>query len=350
MKTVKTFVRSVALAGKAAISRGIGAAVVVCALGPAGMALAQQGVQQGVQQDVAVYRVRPNLYMISGAGANIGVQVGPDGVVVVDTGTQEASAAVLAEIRKLSDQPIRYIINTSADAGNVGGNATIAKAGQSIFSGVSGPRSEFVKGMTGGLASILAHENVLTRMSAPTGKASPFPSDAWPSEAFSTNRRYLYLNHEGIEVLHQPAAHSDGDSVVFFRSSDVVMAGDILDTTRFPVIDVEKGGGIQGEIDALNKLIELAIPPIPFIFQEGGTFVIPGYGRIYDQADVVEYRDMIVILRDVIQDMMQRGMTLDQIKAANPALPYQGQYGAKSGSWTTDNFIEAVYKSLVAKK
>jgi cyclase len=328
-----------------AVTCALAAAVLVGALVAARVAHAQQA-----SPNVEVFRVRPNFYMISGAGANIGVQVGPDGLVVVDSGTQEASTAVLAEIRKLSDQPIRYIINTSADADSVGGNATVARAGQSIFSGVSGPRSGFVKAMTGGLASVLAHENVLTRMSAPTGKASPFPSDAWPSEAFSTDRRYLYLNHEGIEVLHQPAAHTDGDSLVFFRSSDVVMAGNILDTTRFPVIDVEKGGSIQGEIDALNKLIELAIPSIPFIFLEGGTFVIPGHGRIYDQADVVEYRDMIVILRDVIQDMIQRGMTLDQIKAANPALPYEKQYGAKSGPWTTADFIGAVYKSLAAKK
>jgi glyoxylase-like metal-dependent hydrolase (beta-lactamase superfamily II) len=336
----------VGAAAKAIFSRGIGAAALVCALAPVGVLFAQQG----AQRDIAVYQVRPNFYMISGAGANIGVQFGSDGVVVADTGTQEASAAVLAEIRKLSDKPVRYIINTSADADSAGGNATIAKAGQSIFSGVSGPRSDFVKAMTGGLASIVAHENVLTRMSAPTGKASPFPSDGWPSEAFATNRRYLYLNHEGIEVLHQPAAHSDGDSVVFFRGSDVVMAGDILDTTRLPVIDVERGGGIEGEIDALNRLIELAIPSVPFIFQPGGTYVIPGHGRIYDQADIVEFRDMIVILRDVIQDMKQHGMTLAQIQAANPVLPYEKQYGAKSGAWTTNNFIEAVYKSAAVKK
>jgi cyclase len=352
MKTVKTVVRSgkpsvkaivkrLALAANVVFPGGICAAILVCVAGTAGVAFAQE---------IAVFQVRPNFFMISGAGANIGVQVGPDGAVVVDSGTEETSAAVLAEIRKLSDLPIRYLINTSADADSVGGNATLARSGQSIFSGVSGPRSEFVKAMTGGLASILAHENVLTRMSAPTGKASPFPSDAWPSEAFATNRRYLYLNHEGIEALHQPAAHSDGDCFVFFRSSDVVMAGNILDTTRLPVIDVEKGGGIQGEIDALNKLIELAIPSIPFIFLEGGTLVIPGHGRIYDQADIVEYRDMIVILRDVIQDMMKRGMTLAQIQSANPVLPYEKQYGAKSGPWTTNDFVEAVYKSLAAKK
>ena len=253
---------------------------------------------------------------------------------------------MLAEIRKLSDQPIRYIVNTSADPDVAGGNGAVSKAGQSIFAGVAGPRSDFVKAMTGGAASILAHENVLARLSASSGKSS----DGWPTEAFPGNRKYLYMNHEGIEVLHQPAAHTDGDSFVFFRASDVVMAGNILDTTRFPVIDVEKGGTIQGEIDALNRLIDIAIPPIPFIFSEGGTFVIPGHGRIYDQADVVEYRDMISILRDVIQDMKARGMTLDQVKAANPTLSYEKQYGAKSGKWTTDDFVEAVYKTVAAKK
>jgi glyoxylase-like metal-dependent hydrolase (beta-lactamase superfamily II) len=250
----------------------------------------------------------------------------------------------------LSNQPIRYIIDTSADADHVGGNEAIAKAGQTIFTGASGPGADFAKAMTGGAVSILAYETVLSRMSAPTGRAAPFSTGAWPTETFEDNPKDIYFNHEGIEVLHQPAAHTDGDSFVFFRSSDVVMAGDVLDATRFPVIDLEKGGGIQGEIDALNRLIDLAVSPVPFAFEQGGTRVIPGHGRIYDQADVVEYRDMIVIIRDVIQDMMQRGMTLDQIKAANPVLPYEKQYGAKSGPWTTNNFIEAVYMSLAAKR
>jgi len=305
---------------------------------------------QEKQKSLDVQHVRPNFYVISGAGANIGVQVGTDGLVLVDAGAKEASAQVLAEIRKLSNQPIRYIIDTSVDADHVGGNEAISKAGETIFAGASGPGAGFVKAMTGGAASILAFETVLARMSAPTGKTAPYPADAWPTETFHDNPKTIYFNHEGIEALHQPAAHSDSDSFVLFRSSDVVMAGDILDATRFPVIDLEKGGSIQGEIDALNRLIDSAIAPIPFVFQEGGTYVIPGHGRIYDQADVVEYRDMIVIIRDVIEDMLKRGMTLDQIKAADPVLPYEKQYGAKSGPWTTNNFVEAVYKSLAAKK
>jgi cyclase len=303
---------------------------------------------QGTEK-IEVLRIRPSFYVIAGAGGNIGVQIGADGVVLVDTGTKDASAQVIAEIRKLTAKPIRYIINTSADADHVGGNSDLAKAGQSIYV-AEGRQAEFIQAMTGGAASVLAHENVLIRMSAPTGKSSPFPSDAWPTETFAGADKRLYFNHEGIEVLHEPAAHTDGDSLVFFRISDVVMAGNILDTRRFPVINLEEGGSIQGEIDALNHLIKLAIPPGPFVFQQGGTFVVPGYGRICDQSDVVEYRDMLVIIRDVVKDMMQRGMTLEQIEAAAPAKPYAQEFGSEPGPSSTNAFIEAVYKSLAAKK
>lgn len=300
-------------------------------------------------EKLEVLRLRPDFYVINGAGGNIGVQIGVNGVVLVDSGAKGTSAQVLTEIRKLTDKPIRYIINTSADADHVGGNAELAKAGRSIYT-AEGNQAAFIKAMTGGAASIMAHENVLIRMSAPTGKVSPYPGEAWPNETFSTDHRNFYFNSEGIEVLHQPAAHTDGDSVVYFRISDVVMAGNIFDTERFPAININAGGSIQGEIDALNRLIRLAIPPGPFIFEQGGTFVIPGHGRICDQADVVEYRDMVVIVRDVVKDMMQRGMTLEQIKAASPAKPYEKEYGSETGPSSTSAFIEAVYKSLAVKK
>jgi glyoxylase-like metal-dependent hydrolase (beta-lactamase superfamily II) len=185
-------------------------------------------------------------------------------------------------------------------------------------------------------------------MSAPSGKASPFPDDALPTEAFYSKRYTLRMNDEAIEVLYQPAAHSNADSFVFFRGSDVVVAGDVIDKTRFPVIDIANGGSIQGEIDALNKLIELAIPPTPFIYKGVGTYVIPGHGRLCEQMEVVDYRDMVVIVRDVIADMIKQGMTLDQIKAASPAKPYETQYGRQEGS--TNAFVEAIYKSLTGKK
>ncbi len=316
----------------------------VCATCPTTLA-------QTSSESIEVIRIRPNFYMLAGAGGNIGVQIGSEGVVLVNAGAPGASDQVLNAIQKLTDQKIRYIIDTSADPDFVGGNAKLAKAGLSIFPASNPGREEFERLMTnGGAASILAHEKVLLRMSAPTGKVAAFPSEAWPTESFAERRKYIYLNHEPIEIFHHPAAHTDGDSIVFFRISDVVVTGDILDTTRFPVIDVGKGGSVQGEIDALNHVIELAISPVPFIYEEGGTYVIPGHGRVCDQLDVVEYRDMVVVIRDTIADMLKRGMTLDQIKAADPAKPYEHQYGSASGPWTTNDFVEAVYKSLAGKQ
>jgi cyclase len=301
---------------------------------------------------VETLRVGPNFYMIAGAGGNIGVQVGPDGVVLVDAGTEQASGRVLAAIKKLTDQPIRYIIDTSADADQVGGNGPLSRAGRSIYATSPEPLGgESGKEFTNNYAAtILAPESLLLRVSAPSGKVSALPNDSWPSETFAEKRKFIYLNHEGIEILRQPAAHGDTDSIVFFRGSDVIAAGDIVDATQFPVIDLEKGGGIQGEIAALNHIVDLAVRPIPFVYEKGGTYIIPGHGRIYQQADVVEYRDMIVIIGDIIQDMIKKGMTLDQIKEASPAKPYERQYGSSSGPWTTNNFVEAVYKSLTKKQ
>jgi len=303
--------------------------------------------QQAPGTNLEVLQIRPNFYMIAGAGGNIGFQFGADGVVVVDSGSASSANAVVDAIKKVTTQPIRYVINTSADTDHVGGNAAVAKAGQTLFTqgGGAGIGADFL----GGAASILSVEQVLTRMSAPGAQPSRFPLAAWPTETFHQPRKYLYLNGEGIEVFHQPAAHTDGDAIVFFRRSDVVVAGDILDTTRFPVIDIAKGGSIQGEIAALQKLVDTAIPSVPIVSREEGTLIIPGHGRICDQLDVVEYRDMVTIIRDRVRDMVKKGMTLEQVKAAKPTADYDGRFGATSGRWTTDQFIEAAYRSLAPK-
>jgi glyoxylase-like metal-dependent hydrolase (beta-lactamase superfamily II) len=299
--------------------------------------------QEGDSLDVV--KVRKNFYMIAGAGGNIGVQIGSDGVVLVNSGTTQAADRVLAAIKKLTDLPIRYVINTDAGADFVGGNEKLAKAGYTIFTNALG-NAGFASAMTsGGAASILAHESVLNRMTR-----DGYSNAAAPSEAFFAARKPLRMNDEGIEVLYQPAAHSDADSFVLFRASDVVVTGDVMDMTRFPVLDLAHGGTIQGEIDALNRLIELTIAPTPFIYKDVGTYVIPGHGRLAEQMEVVDYRDMVVTMRDRIADLMMQKKTLDQIKAARPALPYETRYGSKTGPWTTDAFIEAVYKSLNAGK
>jgi glyoxylase-like metal-dependent hydrolase (beta-lactamase superfamily II) len=297
--------------------------------------------------NLEVLQLRPNFYMIAGAGGNIGFQVGVDGIVVVDTGLASSADAVVAAINKVTAKPIRYVINTSADPDRVGGNATVARAGQTLFTGSGG--AGLAANFLGGGASILSVEQVLTRMSGPSGRPSPFPIDAWPTETFNEPRKYMYLNGEGIEIFHETAAHTDGDAIVFFRRSDVVVAGDVFDTRRFPVIDIAKGGSIQGEIAALQKLVDTAIPSVPIVSREEGTLIIPGHGRICDQLDVVDYRDMVTIIRDRVRDLMKQGLTLEQVQAASPAQGYIRRYGSDSGSWTTNDFIEAIYRSLREK-
>jgi cyclase len=295
------------------------------------------GIVVSAQTDLDVIRIRDNVFMVAGAGANITVQFGTDGAVVVDAGTPRNADAVVAAIKKITPQPIRYVIDTSDDADHVGGNEKIAKAGRTLFQ----TNNQLAEGMTnGGAAAILAAEGVLRRMSAPTGKASAYPTASWPTETYDQKRKYMYLNGEGIEVLHQRAAHTDADSVVFFRRSDVVAAGDVLDLDRFPVIDVARGGSVQGEIDALNRLIDLAIPSVPLVSQEGGTYVVPGHGRLCDQLDVVEYRDMVTIVRDRVEDLMKKGRSLEQVKAADPAAGYNARYGASAA------FVESIYNGI----
>jgi cyclase len=289
-----------------------------------------------------VVKVRKSFYMIAGAGGNIGAQIGSDGVVLVNSGAAAASDQVLVALKKLTDLPIRYIINVDAGADFVGGNEKLSRAGYTIFTNALGNLAA-LQAMTGGGASILSHDSVLRRMA--TAKPA-YSSSAQPNEAFFTPRKAIRMNDEGIEILYQPAAHSNADSFAMFRSSDVVVTGDVMDTTRFPVIDLANGGSIQGEIDALNRLIDLTIAPTPFIYKDVGTYVIPGHGRLCEQMEVVDYRDMVVLIRDVVADLIRQGKTLDQITVARPALPYETRYGSQTGSWTTNAFIEAVYKSL----
>lgn len=290
--------------------------------------------------EVHVLPVQGNIYMLVGAGGNITVQIGSDGVLLVDAGFAQMSGKVLAAVRQLSDAPIRYIIDTHVHADHTGGNEALAKAGSTIAGGnVLGN----IGASAGDQAQIIAFQTVLDRMAEPSGGQPAAPAGAWPTETYTTPERKLYFNGEGIVMMHIPAAHTDGDTMVFFRRSDVLSTGDIFVTDGYPVIDLARGGNIQGIIAGLNRIIEIAIPANE---QEDGTLVIPGHGRLCDVADVVFYQEMVTIIRDRIEDMIKRGMTLEQVKAARPTRDYDPRYGATSGFWTTDQFVEAVYKSL----
>lgn len=296
---------------------------------------------------LTVIQVRPNFHVIAGAGGNIGVQIGEDGIVVVDAGSAANAPAVIAAIKRISDRPIRYVINTGPDDDHVSGNGPISRAGQSFLDSAagsarrSGISSDFISG-----SSIMAVEEVLHRMTAPDGQRKAYPPESWPSETFYESRKSLYLNGEGIEVRRLPAAHTDGDALVYFRRSDVIMAGDVIDHSRFPVIDVARGGSVQGVIDALNRLIEMSVVSVPLVYRDAGTVIVPGHGRLLDQYDLLEYRDMVTIIRDRVQQLIDSGAQLKAVLAAKPARGYTVRYGADQGSWTTDDFVTAVYTSL----
>jgi cyclase len=331
-----------------AAAGGLVAAAIILAFasGPE-RALAQQAEGDGL----TVVQLRPNFYVIAGAGGNIVVQTGPEGVILVDSGSTAMADKVLAAVRRITDRPIRYIINTSMDADHVGGNDKLARAGLSILPGAvvagAGLNDDVVSNF--GRASVLAHENVLARMTAATGpQALPFA--LFPTKTFAYRQYAMYLNGEGIQVIHMPAALTDGNTVVFFRRGDVIATGDIIDTTRWPVIDTKRGGTVQGEIDALNRLMDMSILNVPLQWQADRTFLVPGHGFVYDKLDLLEFRDAVTVVRDRVQDLLDEGKTLAQVKAANPTLGYRSQYGTDTGPWTTDMFVETIYNELAAKK
>jgi len=290
---------------------------------------------------IQAVHVQGNVHMLVGAGVNIIVQAGDEGVLVIDTGPGPRSADVLAAIRRISSKPIRIVINTHVHADHTGANEMLAAAGRSLGGNAPGN-----SGLPLETARVLAHENVLRRMSAPSGEPSPRPFSAWPTETFFGEDKELFFNDEAIQLIHQPG-HTDGDILVFFRRSDVVAAGDLFTTLTYPIIDSQNGGSVQGVIDGLNRLLDITIPKDK---EEGGTYVIPGHGRLSDEADVVEYRDMLTIVRDRVRDLVAKGKTLDEVKAARPTLDYDGRYGSTTGEWTTEKFVEAVFTNLSGKK
>ena len=285
---------------------------------------------------IEVLPVSGNVYMLVGPIGNSAVQVGDDGVLVVDTQFAELSDKILAAIRTLSAKPLRYVVNTHAHPDHTGGNEPIARAGITITGGnVAGTISDAAVG-----AAVLAHESVMLAM---TQRDPPAPSAALPTDTYFVDEKDLYFNGEAVLLMHQPAAHTNADTIVYFRGSDVIVAGDVFVTTTYPFIDEAAGGNIEGIIAALNRIIKIAVPAGK---AEDGTLIVPGHGRLCDEADVVHYRDMLTIIRDRVAAMIAEGMTLAQVQAAQPTRDYDGRYGATSGFWTTEQFVAAVYRNL----
>jgi cyclase len=289
---------------------------------------------------IEILHVQKGVYMLVGGGANVTVQVGEEGVTFVDSGAPGQGPKIVAAVRHLTKKPLRYLVNSSADADNVGGNGAVVKAAGG---------SNGAAGNGGGTANtgilVIAHENALNRMMKGTPGFPALTGDALPESSFFTAKKDFYANGEAVQILHQPKARTDGDIIVFFRSSDVISTGDIFRTDSYPVIDVAKGGTLKGELDALNAILDITVPERN---QIGGTRVIPGHGRIGNEADVLEYRDMLTIIRDRVRDMAKKNMTLEQVKAAKPMLEYDDIYGTRK-EWTGAMFLETVYNELVKK-
>jgi len=284
--------------------------------------------------EIHTLKVRDNIYMLVGSGGNITVQTGDEGVLIIDTQYAQLSDKILAAIRELSDKPLRYIINTHHHGDHVGGNANLREAGFTPVGGnVGGDLSDAGEG-----ARILAHENVLLNMAADENVST----EMWPTMTFFNDKRDIYFNDEGIRVMHQPNAHTNGDSIIFFRKSDVITTGDAYITSFYPFIDMSSGGSINGFIDAANAIIDLVIPEYG---QDGGTLVIPGHGRLSDIGDVINWREMLTIVRDRIVDMKDRGMSLEDVLAARPTRDYDPRW-AGEGIFSTENFVTAVYMTL----
>ncbi len=284
-------------------------------------------------QSLRTTHVEGPIWLISGAGGNVVVSAGDNGILLVDSGSAEYSADLLQEIESISDGTIRYIVNTRLHPDRVGGNAALRAAGDTF----TGGNATQIGGVDVG-AAVIGHENLMLRMVLD----ADYDAGLQPTETFFVPRFDLYFNSEPVEVIHQPNAIDDTNLIVHFRRSDVIAAGDVFRLDSWPYIDLDNGGSIDGVLDSLNDLVDLAVADT---LSEGGTLIVPGRGRICDEGDLVRYRDMVTVIRDRIRTWMDRGMSLDEIRQAEPAFEYESRYGRRD-DWTAEMFIEAVYLSL----
>ena len=284
------------------------------------------------QGDLHVLPVQGNVFLLASPAGNTTVQVGPEGPLLVDTQRAAMSARVLELVRTLSPRPIRHIVLSSGGDQQAGGAANLAKAGRYIrvIDSVD-PRGIDAR------SSIIAHINVLNAMTV--GK---LPSESWPTDTYFVAEWSLFSNGEAVQLFHVPAAHSDGDTIVFFRRSDVVSTGAIFDAAAYPRFDPTRGGGIDGIIEGLNRVLDIAVAGEN---QEGGTVVIPGRGRLSDETDVANYRDMVTIVRDRVRALAAKGLSLEEVRRAKPTSDYDCLYGA-AADWTSDMFVEAIYRDV----
>jgi glyoxylase-like metal-dependent hydrolase (beta-lactamase superfamily II) len=290
--------------------------------------------------EVDTLHVQGNVHLLSGAGGNIAVQTGDAGILLVDSGYEQMSNKVVAALRKLApDRTLRTIINTTLADAHTGANAVLIKEGRLNQAGPG-------LGQRPNEADLIGHSQLLALMTE-IGRDKIVP-ERWPPSVFSGKQKDLYSNNEPVVILHVPDAVTSGDSMVWFRGSDVIASGEIFNQASFPYIDAAHGGTINGIIEGLNTLLDIMVPKHN---QEGGTMVIPGYGRVGDEHDVLEYRDMVTIIRDRVQAAIDKKMTLAQVKAMKPSVTYEYEPRFnRDPAWTAEMFVETIYRNLGTRK
>ena len=266
---------------------------------------AQRGDVDWDAVEIAAHHVRGTVHYVSGRGGHVGLSVGDDGVIMVDDQFAPLSDRILAAIRGISNGDIRFLINTHVHGDHVGGNENFGRMG----------------------VLIMAQDRVRQRL------AQSMPEVALPSVTYSQDVT-IHLNGEDVHVFPVPASHTDGDSVIHFRGSDVMVVGDVFRTVAFPVIDRNNGGSLPGTIETLGIIAGRAGPD---------TLILPGHGVVSTREDVVEFRDMVIDVSGKVAELVEQGMTYEQVAAAGTTAAYEGKWG------DPERFLTAVYAELAGE-
>ena len=267
--------------------------------------------------EIKTHKITDTIYMLEGAGGNIGMSAGEDGVFLIDDQFAPLTDKIVAAIKKVSDKDIRFLINTHIHPDHTGGNENFGKQG----------------------VIIVGHDNIRSRLQDSMFGRPPLPDIALPMITFNDTVTF-HINGEAVRALKLPNSHTDGDTLIHFQGSDVIHVGDVFRTTTYPYIDKAHGGSFQGTLDALAILIEMAGP---------STKIIPGHGDIADREMAETFRNMLVTIKDRMMEQVQQGKTLQEVMTANITEDYDERWAPKPGSFfSKESFISLVYAELKA--
>jgi cyclase len=297
------------------------AVLVVCAVLAVAVFSQAQGQPDFSKVEIKSTKIANNFYTLEGQGGVIGVLTGSDGIFMVDTQFAPLSAKIAAAIKQISNQPVRFIVNTHVHPDHTGGNENFAKMGAVLIS-----RNEL-------------RDRLMHPVPAANGTpGTPAPTAALPLITYEGQMTF-HMDGENIRIIAIPRAHTDGDSIVYFPQSDVIMCGDYYRSVQYPNIDRANGGSLNGMLDGLGRLIGLAGP---------NTKIVPGHGPIVGRAEVIAHRDMILSIRDKVSQLVSQGKTQEEVMAAHPTADFDAK--VPNSRETTERFVTQLYAELKPAK